>query len=79
MKCPNCGERLKVVHTYAAGDDCRTQRLVCLSCETVVTAAIVILNENPTRFRGAVALARKIASGEIEVGVEIRAQPARPE
>lgn len=69
MNCPNCNARLKVVHTYNAGNAGRTQRLVCPACETVVTAALVILNENPSRFQGAAAMARRLAGGEIVVEV----------
>ncbi len=58
MNCINCKIKLRVTHTYSAGDSGKTQSLVCPKCEKryVVTAVC----EEASQGEGAYAKAQAI-------------------
>lgn len=62
MNC-ECGGTLKVTQTYRTPCG-KAQRLECLGCLTVYTAAVILVNRNPDRGEGAAALARRLREGE---------------
>lgn len=62
MNCPKCESKLKVTHSYKAGDKAGTQRLECTNpkCGIVATCTVMMENINPAYGEGASALAKKI-------------------
>jgi uncharacterized Zn finger protein len=62
MECERCEGKLKVTHSYRTPEG-RTQRLECPECLLVHTAAVVLVNVDPKRGEGALALSKKLAAG----------------
>lgn len=60
MKCPKCGDPIKVSHTYIAGKVAKTQRASCDSCRAVY-CMVTFLEEVTKSGQGAYAKAQRIA------------------
>ena len=56
MKCPNCNEKMRVSHVFAAGGRGETRELKCPSCRTRYTTATFLVE------REQIGGARKVAS-----------------
>lgn len=69
MKCPKCGSRINATHTFSAGPQGSTRRSVCSKCRKTFTIVQAIVAEDPDSGEGAYALAKKMISGELKVGV----------
>lgn len=68
MKCPKqCGARLKVTHTYRAGDAGTTRRLSCPRCGAVVTAVTIAVAVDPKYGQGASSLAQKMNQNPLKL------------
>lgn len=63
MKCPKCGQTMRVTHSYKAGASGSTQRLECsqAKCGTVGVTQTVLVAINPKHGEGAYSAARKLA------------------
>lgn len=62
MRCPKCGARLHVTHTYNVEGIGRTQRLDCRKCALVAVTKTEIVEINPGFGQGAAALAKRLRS-----------------
>lgn len=64
MKCPldACDGRVRVTHTYTAGSDAKTQRVVCGKCGQVGTVLVRLVGTLEERG-GAAAMASALRRG----------------
>lgn len=69
MKCPTstCDGDVRVTHTYTAGRDAKTQRVVCQKCGQVGTVLVRIVGP-AVECGGAAALATQLRRGEAPPG-----------
>lgn len=66
MMCPKCKEKLRVTHTYQAGERAESRNLKCQCCGYVATSVTFLIERQPRKHgRGAKAMADKIAAGEV--------------
>jgi len=66
---PDCGEVLRVTHTYSAGQGAQTRTLLCPKCDSRWTQVAFIMQQANGRGTGANAVAKQIRAGVLKPGV----------
>lgn len=60
MKCPKCKGKIKITHSYSAGDSAKSMGGKCKDCGYKVTIIAIIAEENPKHGKGAYAYKKKL-------------------